>query len=562
MKKKSLIIFLLFFVEIIPLFSNTDSIFKIFDSTNIKDKCKLIDSLISYDPSEALILAHKVKIEAEQRCDNEQIAYIYEQISSIYIENSEYSKALTFLEKAKNLYNNLLNKNPFNINLKKSKARCINNIGAIYFKIGKFKEAHKYINMRINMSLNNKDSVKIAFLYTNLAVVHNKLGNLDSSLYYNRKSLKILDANKENLDKNSKNSYLLLLNNYGTLCDRVNFKDSALYFYNKAEKLCKKYLKKDKKHLVLNKMLLSIYYNKALFYQKTLKNKKQYFEYMSLAEDIVNKYGFIEIAEKVYSSLNSSYKESNDFKNAYIYLNKYLICHDSIKAKQNIKQISKLEMQIKFDKWKASNRIQRNKEKSKYIISIILLISIIIIVALLFLWQRMKSKSDRLKKDSLLLEHKILKNQGKIKEKELEFQKNELKNFALHISLRDKYFNKLKLNLKKLKKNSVSDKDLKVINESLNIVYHSFEESSNREKIFLQVQKLSDTFYYKLKEKFPDLKKKDLNLAAMIRLELSSKEIGHILNISEKSVNNYKYRLKCKFNLSSKENFKNFIENI
>jgi len=61
-------------------------------------------------------------------------------------------------------------------------------------------------------------------------------------------------------------------------------------------------------------------------------------------------------------------------------------------------------------------------------------------------------------------------------------------------------------------------------------------------------------FLKKLHEKYPNLTPGDLRLAALLRLNLPSKEIAPLLHISIRGVENKRYRLRKKLNLPAEEN--------
>jgi len=98
----------------------------------------------------------------------------------------------------------------------------------------------------------------------------------------------------------------------------------------------------------------------------------------------------------------------------------------------------------------------------------------------------------------------------------------------------------------------VKDKDLikpviKIIDKSLNHDddWEFFQEAfNNADKDFLQ----------RVKNEYPELTPNDLRLCAYLRLNLSSKEIAPLLNISYKSVEIKRYRLRKKMKLSNEDN--------
>lgn len=68
-----------------------------------------------------------------------------------------------------------------------------------------------------------------------------------------------------------------------------------------------------------------------------------------------------------------------------------------------------------------------------------------------------------------------------------------------------------------------------------------------------------EDFFKRLKSKFPDLTQSDLKLCAYLRLNLASKEIAPLLNISHRGVEIRRYRLRKRLELSSEANLTNFI---
>ncbi|MCC8188712.1 MAG: transcriptional regulator [Bacteroides sp.] len=69
-------------------------------------------------------------------------------------------------------------------------------------------------------------------------------------------------------------------------------------------------------------------------------------------------------------------------------------------------------------------------------------------------------------------------------------------------------------------------------------------------------------FFRTLDRRFPDLNKKDKMLCAYIRMDLLSKEIAPLLNVSVRGVEISRYRLRKKLKLAEKENLAEFLHRI
>ncbi|MFN7117260.1 MAG: triple tyrosine motif-containing protein [Saprospiraceae bacterium] len=75
----------------------------------------------------------------------------------------------------------------------------------------------------------------------------------------------------------------------------------------------------------------------------------------------------------------------------------------------------------------------------------------------------------------------------------------------------------------------------------------------------MNFNQVHEQFFKKLKADFPDLTPGDLKLAAYLKMNLSSKEIAPLLNISIRSVENKRYRLRKKLNLEEEANLTDFM---
>ncbi len=70
-----------------------------------------------------------------------------------------------------------------------------------------------------------------------------------------------------------------------------------------------------------------------------------------------------------------------------------------------------------------------------------------------------------------------------------------------------------------------------------------------------------DDLMVKLTTRFTSLKLNDRKLCAYLRMGLSSKEMASLLNMSERSIETARYRLRKKLNLEAGDNLTEFIQN-
>ena len=71
--------------------------------------------------------------------------------------------------------------------------------------------------------------------------------------------------------------------------------------------------------------------------------------------------------------------------------------------------------------------------------------------------------------------------------------------------------------------------------------------------------RIHENFFRRLKEVYPTLTPTDLKLCAMLRMNLSTKEIANMLNLTIRGVESARYRLRKKFNLPSEDGLTDYL---
>ena len=171
-------------------------------------------------------------------------------------------------------------------------------------------------------------------------------------------------------------------------------------------------------------------------------------------------------------------------------------------------------------------------------------------------YKRQKEKLfEKNKKESELKElessQKIIKLRNEKLRDDIDNKNRELAISTMSIIKKNEFLNDIKSKLKSGDDKNIN-KVVKIINDNLN--------NTDDWKLFKEAFNNADKkFINKVKEKHPDLTPNDLRLCAYLRLNLSSKEIAPLLNISHRSVEVKRYRLRKKMNLSHKLNLTNYI---
>jgi phosphate/sulfate permease len=143
--------------------------------------------------------------------------------------------------------------------------------------------------------------------------------------------------------------------------------------------------------------------------------------------------------------------------------------------------------------------------------------------------------------------------------KELKFRQSEMVTMAMSIIHKNEFLNELKEEIIKIKAN-IKDQEIRLgLNKLSLMITQDLSIDRDREKFQMHINEQNSNFIHKLSESFPSITDNEKRLASLLRLNLSSKEIASILNISPKSVEMNRYRLRKKLKVDPKINLNDFI---
>jgi len=221
---------------------------------------------------------------------------------------------------------------------------------------------------------------------------------------------------------------------------------------------------------------------------------------------------------------------------------------------------------------------QLDKEKSplaknySLIFWIVIIIFLIVILFLLyFLWNR-HQKYRLLKLQIKSAEHKYLLKienlENSIKDKihhhddlgkELKFRQNEMVTMAISIIHKNEFLNDLKREVATIKAGAKEYDTRLELNKLSLMITQDLSIDRDREKFQMHISEQNSNFIHRISEAFPSMTGNEKRLAVLLRLNLSSKEIASILNISPKSVEMNRYRLRKKLKVEPKVGLNDFI---
>jgi phosphate/sulfate permease/DNA-binding CsgD family transcriptional regulator len=144
----------------------------------------------------------------------------------------------------------------------------------------------------------------------------------------------------------------------------------------------------------------------------------------------------------------------------------------------------------------------------------------------------------------------------------LQEKRNEVINYALSIGEQRKFLEMLAGKIGDSLREEESEKRNEILKVILTSLHQKMSFSHELDDLYLKAEKVHNDFPAKINEKFPDLTEQEKRLTILLRVGFSSKEISSIMNISPKSVEISRYRLRKKLEIDNKTNLTHFIKNI
>lgn len=157
-----------------------------------------------------------------------------------------------------------------------------------------------------------------------------------------------------------------------------------------------------------------------------------------------------------------------------------------------------------------------------------------------------------------LIEYEVRKNKL---ESELDYKSYELMLTMRYLIRKTDILQDLQKHIQAMKTDA-SKYPVKTVKEMEHIINTGLDTQTEEWKSTMNNLKLSQEGYFrKLKEKFPVLTPHDLRLCSYLRMNFTTKEISRLLNISGRSVEIGRYRLRKKLNLDHNTNLTEFLIN-
>jgi len=470
-----------------------------------------------------------------------------------------YYLMLDYGEALNNLYNAYL------IALKEldrdSEMIALNNIAINYLKDDRLNKAKAYFEDAYNIAVELQDSLKVGIYSLNLASVSNELNEIDDADFF-------LTTAFEHLKKDSTYCNKKILTKVDNLILRKQY-DKALSILNEQlPELDSVQIAEDRFQAFF--LLTKIYQGKNQWTKAINSIKK-------IAGDSAVT---LENRKDVYIQLADLYSQSGNLKSALAYKDSLIWSKDSLNKIKNGKlfENSRIKFELEnYQKELSKSHEQLRKEKQK----LYKVLGIIVLILLISFWT-IRNYFFRIKKDRIIAQnnHKIAALEfEKEKNKKLILEKQLNEQNALILLEKERFKNEIEKKNRELttKALSVSTRNdliediLKTLTDSKDVAQNEFlrrrimelkkhlNKQSQWDDFFKHFEEVNQGFIENLKEKHPNLTAKDIRFLSYLYMNLSTKEIASLFNITVEACRKRKERIIKKMNIDETTSLFNYL---
>lgn len=144
---------------------------------------------------------------------------------------------------------------------------------------------------------------------------------------------------------------------------------------------------------------------------------------------------------------------------------------------------------------------------------------------------------------------------------EINHKNKELASSTMHLINKNEFISNLKSSISSLVKKAKTQEVRAELNKLVKNIDRNISQDNDWEQFDFHFDQVHGGFSHKLHEKHPDLSPQEMKISALVRMNLSTKEIAHLLNISVRGVEVSRYRLRKRLGLERQTNLTEYLMN-
>jgi tetratricopeptide (TPR) repeat protein len=481
----------------------------------------------------AIPLFKKAKELAKVYKNDRELFSAYRRLTDVYVFTGDFIGAIELLKEAEKVAKETNNQR-YLLSIYIASISCYAGIGDFAQADTLFKESLKQIPI-------SKNQEEVWYLYNIMADVKRQERKPKESLYYLNKSIEIGTKIK---------AYYNVLN--------LQSKVDLLIRFNRikeAEDLCKS-IRKEMETMPAyafvgsNNKSFSMIYIAKKDYDKAL-------AYALLAYKEITATGNENNLIEVDTLLSSIYEKLGNHRQALYYLKEYNTLYGKILLNDKIRNFHTIQYRIGLER----KQFEINHAEQSKRVYVFLSLGLVIVLVLMVVVFVIKQKNNQL--NVKLLDESAKNEEQKLTkiQFEMESKARELTILAMAADQKTVLWQSIQQKLKD-KMNEiacVSEKDMKDV---LKIIDQNTESNDEWGTFKVHFESVHPQFFTTLSQLMPSLTPLELRQCAYIKINLSPKQVGNLLNITPDSVKKARMRIKKKLNLSPEDSLTKFIANI
>lgn len=478
-----------------------------------------------------------------------------------YIEG-KYEEASDYFYRALRLANELGNNNLAGITLM--------NMANVLTQQKNYDKAVEYLKEALDYHRKEGNRKEEANVLHNIGIIHFEKKDYERAKDYFVQALTI----KEEL-KTDPAGMIKIYNNLGLIAKEENNPELAEQHYSSTLKIARLTRDKPGEAVALNN----------LGSLQMMQGSPGALEDLLGSLQIAQSLGLKKLILSNYDNLQQFYSSRNNWEKAYDYSQKYRSLNDSIFNEESAGKIIELQTKYDTEMKEKENQILRDRQRIQLLRNRILtLIAVVlaIIAASFFIMFRLKRQSLRQNRELFDKETEISQMRLKASEernrnleetlfaeeeikklqtKSLELKKQELVSATMLIANKNEIFERLKKLAEEIKSDGQND-GFEKAKEIITEIDRQTDVETQWEQFRVRFESVHRSFFEKLRSAAGGLTQNDLQLCAYLKLNLATKEIARLMNISPESLNTSRYRLRKKLNLPNNITLDEFIHTL
>ncbi|MPM16063.1 hypothetical protein SDC9_62437 [bioreactor metagenome] len=473
------------------------------------------------------------------------------------------------------------------LNYSKGLAECYNLQGIVLFNRGLNDMALQSFIRSLEYFREIDDTMGISFVYNNLGVVSYTINKYHYSIFFFNQSLRI------QVRDNKYRNIVDLKNNIGSIYEKLKMYDTAMALHREAIRISTQHPYDVGMATAFNNIAVIYensgivdsavyYYTASLNYRDSLPQSQLSLTYTNLARTLLNsgnnRHAFLYLDSalntalasealaqlpEIYKLYSQYYESEGDMNKAFINLKKYKESTEKIETQTTEGDFADFILSMQQSKWQKERTLLDKQMKLQNRVQwlIIGIIAVALIVLVLF-FINIRNRNRMLDQKHALAESEKRRLAEELESKaiiaqlekdkltnDLQTKERQLTSMTMHIVTKNETLLEIEKSMNQFVSSNPDRSNDAALNKIQSIIRMNAGDEAVWNNYFYHFEQVYPGFFKVLTDAHPDLTQGEQKLCAYILINLSNKEIAHVMGISEASIKIKKNRLSKKLKL-------------